>query len=88
MLKTYLYIPDHINEKIDRTAKAQKKAKAEVIRQALEEGLSAIEKKKSGGAESLLKLAEIGRRANFKGPRDSSTRIDELLWGKNWNRDE
>lgn len=87
MLKTYLYIPDYINEKIDRTAKAQKKAKAEVIRQALEEGLMALEKQKSGGAESLLKLAEIGREARLRGVHDSS-RMDELLWGKDWSKDE
>ena len=87
MLKTYLYIPDHINEKIDHTAKAQKKAKAEVIRQALEEGLNALEKRKSGGAESLLKLAEIGRKFRLRGVHDSS-RMDELLWGKDWSKDE
>lgn len=87
MLKTYLYIPDHINEKIDRAVKAQKKAKAEVIRQALEEGLNVIEKEKSGGAESLLKLAEIGAKHDLKGVHDSS-RIDELLWGRDWSKGE
>jgi len=39
MLKTYLYIPEHIEERIVRTARLQKKSKAEVIRQALEIGL-------------------------------------------------
>lgn len=87
MLKTYLYIPDNIAERIDRTAQNQNKSKAEVIRQALSEGLSELEKKKRGGAESLLKLAEIGRKANFKGIHDSS-RMDKLLWGRDWSKDE
>lgn len=86
MLKTYLYVPEELEEKIKRTAKAQNKSKAEVLRTAIQEGLSAIEKQKKGEAETLLKLAEIGRKARFKGPRNSSQRIDELLWGKDWSK--
>lgn len=39
MLKTYLYIPDELNKKIEQTSKLNGKSKAEVIRTALEEGL-------------------------------------------------
>lgn len=87
MLKTYLYIPEQLEEKINRTAKTQKKSKAEVMRQALTEGLSELERQKRGGAETLLKLAEIGKKYTLKGPHDSS-RIDELLWGRDWSKDE
>ncbi|MBI2616721.1 hypothetical protein HYW55_01145 [Candidatus Gottesmanbacteria bacterium] len=81
MLKTYLYIPDHLERKITVTAKHLRKSKAEVIRQALEEGFNAIEKQKSGGAEVLLQLAEIGKKYKLKGPRDASINHDYYLWG-------
>ena len=88
MLKTYLYIPDELNEKINRAARTQKKSKAEVIREVLEKGIEETDQKGNAGVEVLFKLAELGRKANFKGPKDSSTRIDELLWGKDWSKDE
>lgn len=84
MLKTYLYIPDRLKEQISLTAKLQKKSKAEVMRRALEKGVEILNE--HGSATSLLKLAEIGRKGKFRGPKDSSQRIDELLWGKNWSK--
>jgi len=39
MLKTYLYIPEQLEEKIIYTAKTQKKSKAEILRTAIQEGL-------------------------------------------------
>lgn len=39
MLKTYLYIPDELNRKIEQTSKLNGKSKAEVIRNAIENGL-------------------------------------------------
>ncbi len=39
MLKTYLYIPEQLNRKIEQTASINGKSKAEVIRTAIEEGL-------------------------------------------------
>lgn len=87
MLKTYLYIPDELEAKINLTARVQNKSKAEVMRQALEEGINTIKKQQYGGAETLLKLAEIGKKFTLKGVHDSS-RMDELLWGKDWSKDE
>lgn len=88
MLKTYLYIPTYLGEQINRTAKAQNKSKAEVMRKALEKGIVAVQKQGSASARVLLKLAEMGKKYNLKGPKDSSERIDELLWGKDWGKDE
>lgn len=81
MLKTYLYLPEHLDEKISQTAQNQNKSKAEVIRQALTEGLGVIEKQKVGGAEALLKIAELARKYKVKGPRDLSVNHDYYLWG-------
>lgn len=81
MLKTYLYIPEQLNQRIKLTAETQKKSKAEVIRQAIEKGLKEEEKRASAGIEALFKIAELGKKYKLKGPKDSSERIDELLWG-------
>ncbi|MBI2196097.1 hypothetical protein HYU45_00610 [Candidatus Daviesbacteria bacterium] len=88
MLKTYLYIPEHLNKKIDYTAKTQNRSKAEVIRQALETGIGTVQQQGTASAEVLLKIAELGKKFGVKGPRDSSTRMDEYLWDKDWSKDE
>ena len=88
MLKTYLYIPEDLNKKIDYTAKAQNKSKADVIRQALENGIGAVQQQGTASTEVLLKIAELGKKYNVKGPKDSSTKMDEYLWDKDWSRDE
>ncbi len=87
MLKTYLYVPEELEEKIIRTAKAQNKSKAEVIRQALEKGITAVQQQGTASAQTLLKLTEIGKKYTLSGPHDSS-QIDELLWSKDWSKDE
>lgn len=88
MLKTYLYVPEELEEKIKLTAKAQNKSKAEVIRQALEKGIVAIQRQGSVSVQALLKIAEIGRKYSLKGPNDGSERIDEYLWGSDWSKNE
>lgn len=88
MLKTYLYIPEHLNQKIDYTAKSQNKSKAEVIRQALENGIGTVQQQGTASAAVLLKIAELGKKNNVKGPKDSSTRMDEYLWDKDWSKSE
>ncbi|RJO60719.1 hypothetical protein C4544_04580 [candidate division WS5 bacterium] len=88
MLKTYLYIPEHLNKKIDYTAKIQKRSKADVIREALESGIDAIQQEGTASAEVLLKIAALGKKYHVKGPKDSSTRMDEYLWDKDWGKDE
>ena len=86
MLKTYLYIPDHLETKIVHTAKIQRKSKAEIIRQALEKGITVVQHQGTASARALLKLAEVGQQYTLKGPKDSSERMDELLWGKEWDK--
>lgn len=87
MLKTYLYIPDHLDEKVKQAARLQKKSKAEVMRQALEKGIRAVQQQGTASAEVLLKIAELGRKYNVKGPKDSSTKMDKYLWDKDWSKD-
>ena len=88
MLKTYLYIPDYLEKQINQTVQAQKKSKAEVLRQALEKGIAAVQHQGTASAQTLLKLRELGKKYDLRGPKDSSERMDELLWGKDWSKDE
>lgn len=88
MLKTYLYIPEQLEEKINLTARTQNKSKAEVIRQALEKGITVVTQQGTASAQALLQIAEIGRKFNVKGPKDGSKNMDEYLWSKDWSKDE
>jgi hypothetical protein len=88
MLKTYLYLPDQLNQRIYLLAKTQNKSKAEVIRLALENGINAVSQQNSASASILLKLANLGKQNNLQGPKDSSIRMDELLWDKDWSKDD
>ena len=88
MLKTYLYLPDELDHQIISLAASQNESKAEIIRRALKKGIVSIQGEKKSSAEFLLKLAEIGKNHKFDGPKDGSERIDELLWGKDWSKDE
>jgi predicted DNA-binding protein len=80
MLKTYLYVPEDLAEKINFIAKSQNKSKAEVIRHALEKGISVVQNQGTASAQALLKIAEIGRKYRLKGPKDLSTHLDVYLW--------
>lgn len=86
MFKTYLYIPEQLKERINRTAKTQDKSKAEIMRQALEKGITALQQQGATSAQALLKIAEIGKQFNIKGPKDGSEKLDDYLWSKDWNQ--
>lgn len=88
MLKTYLYIPDYLEDRINRTAELQKKSKAEVMRQALEKGIVSVQHQGTASAEVLLKIAALGKKNKVTGPKDSSIRMDEYLWDKDWSKGE
>lgn len=88
MLKTYLYVPDSLEEKIRYAAELQKKSKAEIMRQALEKGIASVQYQGTASAEVLLKIAELGKKNNVRGPKDSSVKMDEYLWDRDWSKDE
>ena len=86
MLRTYLYIPEYLERKIKQTAKSQNKSKAEVMRQALDKGISQVAPEGNASARVLLKIAEIGRKCHLKGPKDGSENMDHYLWDKDWTK--
>ncbi|MEK7458596.1 MAG: hypothetical protein AAB612_03920 [Patescibacteria group bacterium] len=81
MLKTYLYIPDHLNTQIVHAAARQKKSKAEIIRYALEKGMGDVQKRDNASSQAMLKLADIGEKYQEKGPKDLSKNVDHYIWG-------
>lgn len=83
MLRTYIYVPYPLNDKVEKIAKEMKVSKAHVIREALEHGIGTVQNKQAASADVLLKIAEIGRINNLNGPVDLSTNLDKYLWGNN-----
>ena len=77
MIRTQVYLPKDLYRHIDLVAKRDKKAKAQVIREVLDEG---IKKKHGNAGEALLRLAKLGEKLNIRGPKDLSKNIDKYLY--------
>ena len=82
MQRISVYIPDDTRKRISIASKAKSKTESEVIRDALDEGLTMIQPK-SGSAQSLLDLAEMAEKIPTEGkvPKDASVNHDYYLWG-------
>lgn len=77
MIRTQIYLPEDLYREIGWLAKKEKKAKAQVIREALEKE---IEKKQGNAGETLLKLAAMAKKYKWKGPKDLSVNHDKYLY--------
>lgn len=88
MLKTYLYVPADLDQKIILAAETLNESKAEIMRQALEKGIGSIAQQGTASARALIEIADIGIKNNLNGPSDGSAKMDEYLWAKDWNKDE
>ena len=80
MLKTYLYLPTELNEKLETAAKIQKKSKAEIIRLALERSMTSFKEESNASALVFGKIAKIGIKHNPDSRSDLSENIDRFLW--------
>lgn len=82
MLRINVYIPEELNKRLDFTAQEMRKVKAEVIRDALDKGLSIIQPK-SRTAQSLLELAKKSEEVPTQGsiPKDFIKNLDYYTWG-------
>lgn len=77
MIRTQIYLPEDLYREIGWLAKKEKKAKAQVIREALEKE---VEKKQGNAGETLLKLAAMAKKYKWKGPKDLSVNHDKYLY--------
>ena len=83
MLRTYVYLPEELEEKIDRAVAARKTSKAKVIRDAIERGIVETDDiGRKASIDVLFKLTELGKKYWLKGPRDGSGNMDKYLWDK------
>lgn len=81
MQRTHIYLPDELNREINHIAKIEGKTKAEITRQALEEGLKAIKPKKTNSTLALLELANKAKQFKGTAPKDLSINLDYYTWG-------
>lgn len=81
MLRTYLYITDELEKRINQAVQFRKKSKAEILREAIKKGLQESDNENNAGVEALLKLARLAKKYKVKGPRDASINHDYYLWG-------
>lgn len=77
MIRTQVYLPEELYQNIKLIANKEKKAKAQVIREVLDEG---IKGKQGNSGRVLLEIAAMAKRYRWKGPKDLSRNIDKYLY--------
>lgn len=82
MQRISVYIPEEIKRRISIASKAKGKDESEIIRAALNQGLSVIYPK-SSSAQALLDLAKQAEHlpSKYVEPRDVSANLDYYAWG-------
>lgn len=82
MLRFYIYLPEPLKNKIEQRAKITKRPKAQIVREALEQGFAATQPK-SSSAEALLNFAKMAEKIPTKGkvPADAVKNMDFYTWG-------
>jgi len=78
MIRTQVYLPKPLYQRIGEVARKGRTTKAQVIRDLLDQGL-ATQKEQTVG-QALAGLAQLGRELKVKGPADLSTNIDTYLY--------
>ncbi len=82
MFRTQVYLTESLKQKIALTAKRERKAEAEVIRNLLQEALQHRLRSEQAG-EGLAALASLGERLRIQLPPDASTNLDKYLYEYN-----
>jgi hypothetical protein len=78
MIRTQLYLPKSLMQRIALEALKAQKPKAEIVRELLQESL---ERRKADDAPSALQsLATLGKQLKARGPADLSERLDDYLY--------
>lgn len=82
MQRISVFIADDTRKRINILARAKSKPEAEVVRDALEEGLERLHPK-SSSAQVLLDLAKMAEKIPTKGqvPKDAVKNMDYYTWG-------
>ena len=76
-----MYLPQYIKDKIKKVAEAEGTSQAQVMRVALEAGLGTVQSQKNASAQSLLNLAELGRKYKTgEIPKTSAVEEIDKMW--------
>lgn len=83
MYRLHLYLSEELKNKLDIKARMTGKSKAELAREALEEGLKKTQTTKSDSANALLELAKLAKQlpSDLNDPKDVSTNHNYYAWG-------
>lgn len=79
MHRTQIYLYNDQIQQIALLARQKKQNKAQIIRALIQKGID-VEKKKTSAGDALLKLAELGKKLNLRGPTDLSINHDKYLY--------
>ena len=82
MQRISVYIQEDTRKRINLVARAKSKPEAEIIRDALDEGLDIVYPR-SSSAQALLDLAKMAEKIPTKGkvPKDAVKNMDYYMWG-------
>lgn len=80
LIPTTVYLDKATKRKVDILALTSKKPKAVIIRDALSVGLRVYKVPVSNSATGLLRIAELAKKLNVRGPKDLSKNHDKYLW--------
>ena len=78
MKRTQIYLPQDLYAQLQALARQEKISVSEVVRINLKDKLR---EKRQSGADTLLALAEIGKKWKIKAPPDLSSNLDYYLYG-------
>jgi hypothetical protein len=84
MIRTQVFLRGDQSRNIKLRSKLEQKPEAELIRELIDKGWSAAygDSGRESTGKALLRLAEAGERLQLIGPRDLSSRIDDILYGE------
>lgn len=74
MIRTQIYVPEVLHNRVKLLAKKQKKPFAEILREFIKQGIKDQQRTKTKSLESLTKLKITG------GPKDLSKNMDKYLF--------
>ena len=82
MQRISVYIPEDTRKRINIVAKTKLRPEAQIIREALEEGLSKIAPKRAS-AQALVDFAKMAEKIRTRGkvPTDFIKNLDYYTWG-------
>ena len=81
MIRTQIFLDEDQAQDITILAKSQKTKKAKLIRSLIQKGLEQEKNKQSVG-NTLLELANLGKKLKLKGPKDLSSNHDQYLYNE------